>query len=50
MLSVAFNWEDYGGKYHCWTQMNKQGLIMFQLIPIIVLVRVHYSRMRIQYY
>ncbi len=38
MLSVAFNYGDYGGEYHCWTQMNRQGLLMFQMIPIVVLV------------
>lgn len=37
LLAMAFHFNDYGGEYHCWIQMNT-GLVMAQFIPICILV------------
>ena len=36
-VAVGLSFEDYGGEYHCWLQVDKN-LIFSQLIPIISLL------------
>jgi hypothetical protein len=36
-IVVGLNYDDYGGEYHCWLQVNTS-LMFGQMIPIIVLV------------
>jgi len=37
LISMGLFLDQYGGKYHCWLQMDKD-LMMAQIIPIVVLV------------
>ena len=36
-LCVGLNYDNYGGEYHCWVQMNTS-LAGYQLGPIIILM------------
>ena len=37
LIVIGFHYDDYGGKYHCWLQVDKP--IMFgQMIPMVILV------------
>ena len=37
LVAIALHYDEYGGKYHCWLQMDT-GLTMAQFVPIIILV------------
>jgi cytochrome bd-type quinol oxidase subunit 1 len=37
LISMGLFLDEYGGKYHCWLQMDKD-LMMAQIIPMVVLV------------
>ena len=36
-LSIAYNYQNYGGEYHCWLQVDSD-LFTVQLVPIVILV------------
>merc|ERR1712062_321757 len=36
-ITVGLCWEDYGGKYHCWLQVNKP-IVFYMLLVIVLLV------------
>ena len=37
LFNMCFEYDNYGGTYHCWLQMD-QGLMYGQYVPIVVLV------------
>ena len=48
LMGMAFHFNDYGGEYHCWLQMNT-GLEMAQIVPIAILVRIIEDNMCFRY-
>jgi len=37
LCTVGFHYDDYGGEYHCWTNMGVQGLLMWQVVPLAIM-------------
>ena len=35
LMSVAYAYEDYGGEYHCWLQVDSK-LFFIQLVPLVI--------------